>query len=123
MNLLEKLDALKASTGDSNASLARKAGVPVTTIYGLYQKGYANMQLSTLQALCDYFNVSLDYLAKDDKEDGTINVKLSNTETELISLYRGLNDQGRDTLLGTARGLVANPAMREDGGLNVKKTV
>ena len=69
MNLLEKLDALKARTGDNNASLARNAGIPPTTIYGLYQKGYGNMKLSTLQAICDYFDVSLDYLAKDSYED------------------------------------------------------
>lgn len=65
MNLLEKLDMLKARTGDNTLSLAKKAGIPPTTLYGLYTKGYEKMQLSTLQALCDYFGVSLDYLAKD----------------------------------------------------------
>lgn len=45
------------------------------------------------------------------------------SEAELISLYRGLNDQGRNTVLGTARGLSVIPAMRQDGELNTKKTV
>ena len=66
MTLLEKLDALKRATGDNNSTLAKKSGVPYTTIDGLYKQGYANMKLSTLQALCDYFKVPLDYLAKDD---------------------------------------------------------
>ena len=65
MNFLEKLDALKATTGDSNASLSKKSGIPYTTIDGLYKKGYANMKLSTLIALSEYFHVSMDYLAKD----------------------------------------------------------
>ena len=38
MTFLEKLDALKARTGDNNASLARNSGVPYTTIDGLYKK-------------------------------------------------------------------------------------
>ena len=66
MNLIEKLDMLKARTGDNTLSLAKKAGIPPTTLYGLYTKGYEKMQLSTLQALCDSFGVTLDYLAKDD---------------------------------------------------------
>lgn len=100
MTLLEKLDALKESTGDSNASLAKKAGVPATTIYGLYQKGYANMKLSTLQALCDYFDVSLDYLAKDNKEQPSITGGLSDDETRFIKGFASLTPSNRRLLLG-----------------------
>ena len=100
MNLLEKLDALKARTGDSNLSLAKKAGVPPTTIYGLYQKGYENMKLSTLQAICDYFDVPLDYLAKDDKEAPAIADGLSEQETEFIRLFGRMTPQNQRLLLG-----------------------
>lgn len=68
MNLLEKLDMLKARTGDNNHTLAEKANIPYTTIDGLYKKGYKGMRLTTLEALCNYFNVPLDFLAKDDGE-------------------------------------------------------
>lgn len=119
MNLLEKLDALKRKTGDSNASLARKSGIPVTTIYGLYQKGYANMQLSTLEALCSYFNVSLDYLAKDDMEkDPATSGELEKDETELLDIYRGLNDTGKSNLIRQARYLDSDPDMKKDGASN-----
>lgn len=36
-------------------------------------------------------------------------------ESELIDIYRSLNVTGRQTLLGTARGLAANPDMKENG--------
>lgn len=36
-------------------------------------------------------------------------------ESELIDIYRSLNITGRQTLLGTARGLAANPDMKENG--------
>lgn len=105
MTLLEKLDALKRQTGDSNASLARNAGIPVTTIYGLYQKGYANMQLSTLQALCSYFGVPLDYLAKDTDDNSTEPApqdRLSEKEREFLDAFQGLNASNRRLLLGIA---------------------
>lgn len=40
---------------------------------------------------------------------------LSPSEDELVSIFRALNETGRQTLLGTARGLAANPDMKQDG--------
>ena len=102
MNLLEKLDALKKARGDTNASLARNAGIPVTTIYGLYQKGYENMKLSTLEALCDYYNVTLDYLAKDapDEKQPADLGGLSEDETRFIEGFAALSPSNRRILLG-----------------------
>lgn len=34
-------------------------------------------------------------------------------ETELITIYNGLNDRGKAVLMGTARGLENNPEMKE----------
>lgn len=62
MTFLERLDLLKSRTGDNNSTLAKRSGIPYTTIDGLYKKGYSNTKLSTLEALCTYFNVTLDFL-------------------------------------------------------------
>lgn len=112
MNLLEKLDALKEAKGVNNAALAREAGIPATTIYGLYEKGYANMKLSTLEALSNYFGVSLDYLAKDDGES-PVNVSsgFSADEMRLIAAYRLADPTARQIALET---LENHPAKMED---------
>lgn len=39
-------------------------------------------------------------------------------EQELIDIFRDLNETGQQTLLGTARGLSANPAMKKAGESN-----
>lgn len=46
------------------------------------------------------------------------NMPTSANETELLEIYRSLNDLGQQTLLGTARGLAANPDMKKDGASN-----
>ena len=47
---------------------------------------------------------------------------VSADERELLTAFRALNATGRDVLLGTARGLYQNPAMREDGGSDAATT-
>lgn len=64
MSLLDRLDVLMKERNEKPTDLARGASIPVTTIYGLYQKGYENAKLSTLIKICDYYGVTLDYLVK-----------------------------------------------------------
>lgn len=109
MILTEKLDVLKAQTKDNNSSLSKKTGIPYTTIDGLYKKGYKNMQLKTLEALCEYFNVPLDYLAKDDNEnDATIE------EARLITIYRSLNATGKREMLNHSEYLASSDTYKKD---------
>lgn len=39
----------------------------------------------------------------------------SDTEAELLDIFRGLNAAGQDILMGTARGLATNPDMKKGG--------
>lgn len=106
MTLLEKLDMLKARTGDNTLTLAKKAGIPPTTLYGLYTKGYANMKLSTLQALCDYFGVSLDYLAKDDAEEKPVSLDgLAENSKPFSDVVQALDPERQRVLLVLAKAL------------------
>jgi len=121
MTLLEKLDALKKTTGDTNASLARNSGVPYTTIDGLYKKGYANVKLSTLMALCDYFNVSLDYLAKDSvtsdlpsEDQPTMPGGLNEKDMEFGKVFNALSAQNRRILLVLATALLKEQVTHPD---------
>ena len=69
MGLTDKLDLLMKERNINKADLARKSGVPYTTIDGFYKKGSENAKLSTLKKLCTYFNCTLDYLANDTVND------------------------------------------------------
>lgn len=68
------------------------------------------------QALARLLNVTEDCLsgktAFDIVEPGAQHDSTDPREQELVSIYRDLNDQGQSVLMGTARGLSANPEMQ-----------
>lgn len=66
MDFHDRLRKLMAARGDNNSTLAKNAGIPYTTIDGLFKKGYKNAYVSTMQKLSTYYGVTLDYLLNGD---------------------------------------------------------
>lgn len=137
MDFLERLKKLMEGTHDNNASLARNSGVPYTTIDGLFKKGYKNAYVSTVQKLCDYFHVSLDYLVKGstgisedaqllagkiDALDATgrrmielvLESEFTPAESTLLAHYRQLNPHGQQMALSMVESLTLNPEFKKD---------
>ena len=69
MDFLEKLDYLMKEKGITKSELAKGSEVPYTTIDSFYKKGYENTKLSTLNKLCEYLGVTLDYLVRNTVTD------------------------------------------------------
>lgn len=113
MNFLSKLDWLMARDGLNKHTLAQRSGVPYTTIVGLYERGPDNARLNTLNKLCAFFHVHLDYLVLDQyekPEDFTPNgntayvICSSEREAEVVTIYRSLSDSEQKTVLTMLRG-------------------
>lgn len=62
MDFLDRLTKIMNENGDNNSSLAKKSGIPYTTIDGIFKRGWENAKLNTIQKICDYYKVSLDYM-------------------------------------------------------------
>lgn len=114
---LDKLNFLMREKKINKHILAMESGIPYTTIDSFYKKGYENTKLSTLIKLCEYFNVSLDYLMKDDDYSNSVNSetlynndgeKLTSTETQLIENYRSLNEDGREKIFDYVEDLITS---------------
>lgn len=112
MNFLEKLDLLMQREHINKHALSRLSGIPYTTIDGFYKKGYQNAKLSTLNRLCAYFSVSLDYLVKDapqgEKADQSA---LSPEEVEMLCGYSQLTQQGKEYVRLTIQMAIKHPAL------------
>jgi len=63
--LINKLSMLLEKKNINKRQLARKSGIPHTTIIGFYEHGMADMKFSTLMKLADYFEVPLNYFDVD----------------------------------------------------------
>ncbi len=117
MTLLQKITDLMENAGDTVASLSRKTGLPYTTIDGLYKKGYAGARITTIQAIARAYGVSLDYLIRDEITDpryGMGSPALTATEAELVDLFRQLNGDGQEMVLGAARNALEVGALRKE---------
>ncbi len=83
----ERVKALMEERGISLRELSRGSGIPYTTIDGWFRKG-ADMRLSTLLQLAEYFNVSLDSLAGSDGG-------MSPAEQLMLGRWRRLDEHGQ----------------------------
>lgn len=90
MDFLDRLRKLMLQNGDSNnAVLARKSGIPYTTIDGIFKRGWEKAQISTIQRICDYYGVSLDYMVYGAD-------KLSEVSQIIAAKYETLDDPGKE---------------------------
>lgn len=69
MNFLVRIDNLMEQKGINKNQLAQMTGIPVSTVYGWYKKGYDNITLPTLRKLSGFFGCSMEYLANGENEE------------------------------------------------------
>lgn len=119
MNFLEKLDFLMQEKSLNKSTLSKISRIPYTTIDGFYKKGYQNTKLSTIWKLANALNVSLDYLIDDRVDDPNpkewASIPCDKTEHELLALYRELNQEGKEKVVGYARDLVRTSDYKKVG--------
>ena len=102
MTLLQKLTDLMKKNGDTVASLSRKSGLPYTTIDGLFKKGFVGARISTIEAISKTYNVSLDYMCRDEIEDPHYGIEepaSSEDEMRLLHAWRQAEKSARGIAL------------------------
>lgn len=123
MEFTEKLKMLMRRKKLNKHTLAQQSGIPYTTIVGLFERGKENARLSTVNRLCDFFGVPLDYLAIDkyDKPEDFVPsnpassvLASSDDEVHIIMCYRSMNKAGKTAAVAALEGLSATPEFKED---------
>lgn len=87
MRFTEILDRLLFEKHMTRSDLARALNIPPSTINSWFNRGYEGVQLKTLIAIANYFNVSLDYLILG-KQDTTVTVDNNSFTTEEIATLK-----------------------------------
>lgn len=103
--------------------LADMLGIKDATLSG-YETGTHDPKSNMLIEIARICGTTVNYLLGLDPGDfdgkaqpgGAACTGEDSVATELLNIYSDLNALGQQALIGTARGLSANPDMRKDGG-------
>ena len=115
MTMGDRIKYLREKVGLTQEELGEKIGVQKSAIRK-YEKGEVeNIKRSSVKIMADLFGVTASYLMFGEDLEGDAATLATAEERELIRIYRELNATGQTTLIGTARGLFANPDMKKGG--------
>lgn len=107
MTFLEKLDVLISTENLNRRTFSNKSGIPYTTISNWYQRGYDKLTLAAFRNVCDYFNVTMDSMAYDDREieykTDLSSDPLPKDQLQLIHDFRLLDERGQASVMDTVR--------------------
>ena len=93
----DRMKQLRLERGISQEELAKRIGVSRSCI-GNYEQGTREPSYKDLEALCDYYNVDMDYmLGLSDISKHSIAHNLSPAEEVLIDIYRN-DETSRDMI-------------------------
>lgn len=120
MTFLNKLEFLMKENNIKNIKrLSEQSGIPRSTIDAFYTHGYSNIKLSTFKKLCDFFNVTMDCMARDDINEieyyypNKKDLHITKDEAHFLKCYRESDDMHK----GLARCAV-NAEEKGDGKQN-----
>ena len=105
MNFTEKLDLLMKERNLNKHSLAKVTGINYTTIVNRYVRGYGNMSLSNFKAICDFFKVTMDSMARDDVDKiekydpDSKGIHMTSEERFLVACYREADSLDKELAL------------------------
>lgn len=105
---IKKVCALK---GIRQVEISEHMGVSQGTVSNWF-KGINSIDIENLAELCAFLGVSLDQIFG--VAPLTPEVTLSQEETDLLGMYRSLNQTGREMLMSTARVFAGNPDMQKE---------
>ena len=95
MTLLEKFEYLMNEKKLNKRQLSLKTGLPYSTVDNLWKRNSDSMRLPTFKILCDFFKVTMESMAYDDRDIQFRDEKpfdtLSRNEQEIINMYNSVS--------------------------------
>lgn len=94
------LKYLRNRSGLTQMDLAKKLGVAKSTI-SMYENGQREPEFETLEALADYFNVTMDFLLGRDVKNPATDTSdgITNDERAFVERFRLLSSERKSLLL------------------------
>ena len=118
-NFAKVFKSLRTQHKLTQQELATKLGVSRSAI-GMYENGEREPDFETLEAIADFFNVSMDeFFVNDRKNINYIPLEIKHSSKQglkLLELFESMNEEGQDILYGKARELIREQRLEEKSG-------
>lgn len=108
---IKKVCALK---GIRQVEISEHMGVSQGTVSNWF-KGTNSIDIENLAELCAFLGVSLDQIFG--VSPMTPEVILSQEETDLLSMFRTFNQNGKDLIMNIAHAFIGNPELQKNSRL------
>lgn len=123
MNIATALKDLRLEANLTQKELAKKLNIGQSTI-AQYEKGEREPTVHNLTLYCDFFGVTVDYLlGREDDTPANVHTPTTNgqteTERELLTLFRELSPYLQDLTLQTVRNWAGKAG--KPGEVNIQK--
>lgn len=115
-----RLKYLRKLENITQQQLATALGIAKSTV-SMYENGQREPDFETLEAIADYFNVDMRtfFPNTEDVPSASNIIALSPNEDEFLSIYRDLNTEGQEKLLGYASDLAATGNYKKSNQLRL----
>lgn len=77
MTFIDRLNNLMKERKLNKNQLASQTGIPVSTVYGWYKKGYEGITLPTITKLADFFGCTIEFLVNGTDNDAHASIPSS----------------------------------------------
>lgn len=119
MNIGERIKQRRKELHMSAETLAERIGKSPATIYRYERGDIDKVDSRVIPLIADVLSVEPGYLmgwedTLDSDDAAEILPSVDPSEVELLNIYRGLNDAGKNTLMNMARSLNTNPDMKKE---------
>jgi len=94
MDVLKKIERLKKERGWSEYELAKRSGIPQTTLSSQHRNNY-NPTITTLEALCKAFGITMSQFFA----DSNVPVDLTDEQCEMLERWNALDDNQKKAIL------------------------
>ena len=105
MTVLEKIEFLLKENHLNKRQFSIRSDMPYSTVDNIWKRGTESMRLPTFMKICDYFGVTMDSMAYDDREIAYRTdpaVMLARDEKLLMEDFAKLDERGKSAVLNTA---------------------